>query len=342
MRALTPRSPPTTSEFREQFLANRPEMVALDLGMPGMDGVELLRFLAEENYRSPVLIVSGFDRRVLESAFRLGEALGLNMAGPVEKPVRLEELEAVLCRAQGNARPMTARRELLSSFDGRSRSSGCGWSTSPRSRCATAALTRVEALVRWDDPELGPVEPSRFVPLAEEHGLIDDLTQWGLRTILRQWLDWCDDGIDTCIAFNISALSLQHLDFPDLVERMCRALEVPTDRLVLELTEGATQPLVKLMDTLTRFRIKGIGLAIDDFGTGYSSLMQLRQLPFTEVKIDQAFVADIVRSRDCRLIIQSIADLAHGLGLTATAEGVETSSSCAWCANSAATSPRAI
>ena len=185
-------------------------------------------------------------------------------------------------------------------------------------------LTRVEALVRWDDPELGAVAPSRFVPLAEEHGLIDDLTHWGLRTILRQWLDWCDEGIDTCMAFNISALSLEHLDFPDLVERMCRALDVPTDRLVLELTEGATQPLIKLMDTLTRFRIKGIGLAIDDFGTGYSSLMQLRQLPFTEVKIDQAFIADMVRSRDCRLIIQSVTDLAHGLGLTATAEGVET------------------
>ena len=142
--------------------------------------------------------------------------------------------------------------------------------------------------------------------------------------ILRQWIDWRDDGLDTCIAFNISALSLQHLDFPDLVERMCRALEVPTDRLVLELTEGATQPLVKLMDALTRFRIKGIGLAIDDFGTGYSSLMQLRQLPFTEVKIDQAFVADVPHSRDSRLIIQAVTDLAHGLGLTATAEGVET------------------
>ena len=185
-------------------------------------------------------------------------------------------------------------------------------------------LTRVEALVRWEDPELGRVEPSRFVPLAEEHGLIDDLTHWGLRTILRQWLDWRDQGIDTNLAFNISALSLEHLDFPDLVERMCRALDVPTDRLVLELTEGATQPLVKLMDTLTRFRIKGIGLAIDDFGTGYSTLMQLRHLPFTELKIDQSFVADADRSRDCRLIIQTIVDLAHGLGLVATAEGVET------------------
>jgi DNA-binding response OmpR family regulator len=83
-------------QFRSQFLAERPDMVALDLGMPGMDGVELLRFLADENYRSPVLIISGFDRRVLESAFRLGEAFGLSMAGPLEKPVRLEELETML------------------------------------------------------------------------------------------------------------------------------------------------------------------------------------------------------------------------------------------------------
>jgi EAL domain-containing protein (putative c-di-GMP-specific phosphodiesterase class I) len=200
----------------------------------------------------------------------------------------------------------------------------------PKVALKDGSLVRVEALVRWDDAELGAIEPARFVPLAEQHGLIDELTQWGLRIVLKQWLDWRDEGIDTSIAFNISALSLQHLDFPDLVERLCRALGVPTDRLVLELTEGATQPLVKLMDTLTRFRIKGIGLAIDDFGTGYSSLMQLRQLPFTEVKIDQAFVADIERSRDCRLIVQSITDLAHGLGLSTTAEGVETMQQLRW------------
>jgi EAL domain-containing protein (putative c-di-GMP-specific phosphodiesterase class I) len=217
-----------------------------------------------------------------------------------------------------------AEAELLASFEQALAAGQLHMVYQPKVAVKDGSLVRVEALVRWDDPLLGAVEPARFVPLAEQHGLIDDLTQWGLRRILGQWLKWRDEGIDTCIAFNISALSLQSLDFPDLVERMCRALEVPTDRLVLELTEGATQPLIKLMDTLTRFRIKGIGLAIDDFGTGYSSLMQLRQLPFTEVKIDQSFVADIERSRDCRLIIQSITELAHGLGLTATAEGVET------------------
>ena len=194
----------------------------------------------------------------------------------------------------------------------------------PKISLTDGRLRRVEALVRWDDPELGAISPSRFVPLAEKHGLIDQLTHWGLRTTLRQWLSWREDGLDTCLAFNISALSLDHLDFPDLVERMCRALEVPTDRLVLELTEGATQPLVKLMDTLTRFRIKGIGLAIDDFGVGYSTLMQLRQLPFTELKIDRFFIEDAPMSNDSALIVKSIIDLAHGLNLTVTAEGVET------------------
>ncbi|GAA4041662.1 hypothetical protein GCM10022281_23420 [Sphingomonas rosea] len=194
----------------------------------------------------------------------------------------------------------------------------------PKVSVADGSLVRVEALVRWAHPVLGDVPPGRFVPLAEEHGLIGDLTQWALRTALRQWREWHAAGLDTDIAVNISAISLEQLDFPDLVERMCRALNVPTERLVLELTEGATQPLIKLMDTLTRFRIKGVGLAIDDFGTGYSGLIQLRKLPFTEIKIDRQFVTGLPTSHDDQVIVRSVIDLAHGLGLAVTAEGVET------------------
>ena len=193
----------------------------------------------------------------------------------------------------------------------------------PKVRLRDGAFTHVEALVRWVDPELGPVDPGSLVVVAEENGLIGELTRWGLGTALHQWVKWREENLDLRVAFNISALSLEQLDFPDLVERMIRELDMPPDRLVIELTEGATQPLIKLMDTLTRFRIKGIGLAIDDFGTGYSSLMQLRQLPFTEVKIDRHFVSDAVQSPDCLLIVKSIIDLAHGLGLSATGEGVE-------------------
>ena len=194
----------------------------------------------------------------------------------------------------------------------------------PKVSCADGSLVRVEALMRWTDAELGAVSPTRFVPLAEAHGLIDALTQWALRNALRQWRSWKADGLDTAVAVNISAVSLEHLDFPDLVERMCRALDVPIDRLVLELTEGATQPLIKLMDTLTRFRIKGVGLAVDDFGTGYSGLIQLRRLPFTEIKIDRQFVTDLPHSRDDAVIVRAVVELAHGLGLSVTAEGVET------------------
>jgi EAL domain-containing protein (putative c-di-GMP-specific phosphodiesterase class I) len=213
---------------------------------------------------------------------------------------------------------------LLPSFERALADQKLGIVYQPKINLKDGQLTRVEALVRWDDPELGPVSPSRFVPLAEQHGLINPLTEWGLRAALLQWLKWREQGLDTRLAFNISAVSLHRLDFPDLVERMCAALKVPTDCLVLELTEGATQPLIKLMDTLTRFRIKGMGLAIDDFGTGFSSLMQLRQLPFTEVKIDRSFVADLPQAHDSRLIVRTIVELAHGLGLIATAEGVET------------------
>lgn len=193
----------------------------------------------------------------------------------------------------------------------------------PKIDLRTGALAGVEALLRWQSPAFGLMEPTEFIPIAERSGAIDSLTEWGLREALRQWVGWREQGFKVNIAFNISALTLRDVHFPDFLQRLCQMEGMPCEELTLEVTEGATQHAVRLLDTLTRFRIKGMGLALDDFGTGYSSLLQLRRLPFTELKIDCCFIKDAATDTEACLIVKSIIDLAHGLGLTATAEGVE-------------------
>jgi EAL domain-containing protein (putative c-di-GMP-specific phosphodiesterase class I) len=194
----------------------------------------------------------------------------------------------------------------------------------PKLDLGTGGLAGVEALLRWRSPEFGAVGPATFIPLAERSGAIDGLTEWGVRAALGQWITWRDQGVKLSIAINISALTLRDVHFPDFLQRLCLLQGVPCDQLVLEVTEGATQHAVRLLDTLTRFRIKGMGLALDDFGTGYSSLLQLRQLPYTELKIDRSFIDDVATDPESRLIVKSVIDLAHSLGLSATAEGVKT------------------
>jgi EAL domain-containing protein (putative c-di-GMP-specific phosphodiesterase class I) len=193
----------------------------------------------------------------------------------------------------------------------------------PKVEIASRRLAGVEALCRWRHPALGEIEPGLFVPLAERFGGIDQLTDWLVRSGLKQWGRWKEQGLKTNLAFNVSPLSLRDLYFPDYLHRLCLVENVPPDCITIEVTEGATQHLVPLLDTLTRFRLKGMSLSLDDFGTGYSSLLQLRQLPYNELKIDKCFVAEATSSREGRLIVKAIVDLAHGLGLSTTAEGVE-------------------
>ncbi|MEA3063459.1 MAG: hypothetical protein QOJ94_3240 [Sphingomonadales bacterium] len=193
----------------------------------------------------------------------------------------------------------------------------------PKVEIASGRLAGVEALARWHHPRLGPVEPAVFIGLAERYGSIDALTEWVLRTGLAQWRSWSEQGVKADIAFNISALSLRDIYFPDYLHRLCQTEGVPPSAVTIEVTEGATQHLVRLLDTLTRFRLKGIHVSLDDFGTGYSSLLQLRQLPYSELKIDRCFARDVATSRESRLIVEAMIGLARGFGLTATAEGVE-------------------
>ena len=193
----------------------------------------------------------------------------------------------------------------------------------PKLSLRSGGIAGVEALARWEHPRFGAVGPSQFIPLAERAGIIDALTESVLKAALDQWLVWRDQGMVLNIAVNVSATTLRDVDFPDVLQHFCLLAGVPCEQITVELTEGATQHVVRLLDTLTRFRLKGMSVGLDDFGTGYSSLLQLRQLPFTELKIDQCFVVDAAREEDSRLIVKSVIDLAHALGLIAVAEGVE-------------------
>ena len=193
----------------------------------------------------------------------------------------------------------------------------------PKVHLHSGTVVGAEALARWRRPDGEEIEPSIFIPIAERNGLIDALTDFVVREALRQWAGWAGEGVKLNLAFNISALSLRDVYLPDYLHGLCVHDNVPAQFLTVEVTEGATQHVVRLLDTLTRFRLKGFGIALDDFGTGYSSLLQLRQLPYTELKIDKCFVRDATASRESRLIIKAAIDLAHGFGLVATAEGVE-------------------
>lgn len=193
----------------------------------------------------------------------------------------------------------------------------------PKLDLRSGAITGVEALARWQHPRRGAISPVDFIPAIERSGLIDWFSEWVLATAARQWSAWRAGGLDLELAVNISALNLKHLCFPDVVTGICLAENMPHERLMLELTESATQEATPLMDTVSRFRLKGIGISLDDFGTGYGSLVQLRRLPFTELKVDRCFVADLLVSGDSRAITRGLIVIAHEIGLMVTAEGVE-------------------
>jgi len=183
----------------------------------------------------------------------------------------------------------------------------------------------VEALARWNHPHHGLIPPVRFIPLAEQTGLIDKLTWSVLQSATHQLQSWAADGLKVSVAVNLAMPLLNDLDLPDKIQDLLRDRGLTHDRLLLEVTEsGAMADVTRTMDIMVRLRLKGIGVSLDDFGTGYSSLVQLYRMPFSELKIDRSFVANLGRDEEARAIVQMSADLARNLGLTICAEGVET------------------
>jgi diguanylate cyclase (GGDEF)-like protein len=187
---------------------------------------------------------------------------------------------------------------------------------------ATGHVHRVEALVRWQHPDLGLIPPAEFIPLAEETGLSHPLTRLVLEMALDQSAQWHTEGLDLQVSVNLSPANCIDPQLPDDLAAMLAARNLPPAALRIEVTEYAA--LAPSADqVLTRLHQLGVSLALDDFGTGYSSLSHLRRLPVDDIKIDRSFVAALAKDPTDTVIIRSTIDLAHGLGCTVTAEGVE-------------------
>jgi EAL domain-containing protein (putative c-di-GMP-specific phosphodiesterase class I)/ActR/RegA family two-component response regulator len=296
-----------------------PTVIMLDLQMPNIDGIEVLRALAADQNAAHLVLTSGAEVKVLESAMQLGRDRGMKMAGVLHKPIRIEVVQELLAGFMSIPKTLLAA-DLVTAIV----ADQLFLEYQPKFDCRLARFAGVEALVRWHHPTLGTIQPDQFIPLAEESNLIHRLTDWVIRTAARQCAAWRAGGMDLDMAVNISAKDLEDLHLPDRLYQQCADAGITPASMTLELTEtGEMREAVQMMDVLTRLRLKGFRLSIDDFGTGYSSLGQLQKMPFSEIKIDRSFVMRMTSNDGCKVIAGIVIELARRLGLKCVAEGVE-------------------
>ncbi|HKK15928.1 MAG TPA: EAL domain-containing response regulator [Gammaproteobacteria bacterium] len=313
-------------QFKTLLRSFNPSIISLDLMMPELDGIEILRFLADEKSNAALLLVSGMDVRTLHTAERLAKSLNLNILGSMQKPIMLDDFDTIIEKGMKSGSQISAERLKAAIYD---RELFLLYQPKLSLREDKITLEGVEALVRWQHPEKGVIPPFEFIPLAEETGLIAPLTEYVLDEALEQVNKWqTDHGLTLDVSVNLAPQLLGDTSIPDRMNRLLSQHTVKSQQLTIEITEtGLMQDIPTNVANLMRFRVKGMNISIDDFGTGYSSLVQIFRMPFNELKIDKSFVMELDDNNEARTIVHAIIDLAHNLGLSVCAEGIETESS---------------
>ncbi|MFQ2731048.1 EAL domain-containing protein [Aeromonas caviae] len=195
----------------------------------------------------------------------------------------------------------------------------------PMTDLADGHLSGLEALIRWQHPSLGMISPDRFIPVAEECGLIEPLGEWVMRTACRQGQQWLAEGLAVPrLSVNVSVREMRSHDYVERVTAILAETGFPAKRLEIEVTESIIQSVDHSLRLFTRLKALGVQIAIDDFGTGFSSLSLLRSLPIDRIKIDRAFVQALPDDKHSRELCRTIVQLASSLGMAVTAEGIET------------------
>lgn len=311
-------------------LAAPVDVVVSDLDMPSMDGMEFIRHLGIRWPGTSLIIVSALERGLLSSVETMAIAYGVDFVGTIEKPVTPRKLEELIGADRRVVAAVSRRGTTRLSFTAEEIAEGIRKDEfepyfQPKVDISSGHIVGAEGLARWQHPEHGLVAPSAFIEPLEASGKIDLL----MRCMLRKSAATCGvlhrAGHQTTISVNVSLKSLHDVTLADQILEVVRMENIDPRQIVLEITESAaTTDVAASLENLTRLRMKGFGLAIDDYGTGYSSLEQLTRIPFTELKIDQAFVTHASRRESAKVILASSLDMARKLGITAVAEGVET------------------
>jgi len=195
----------------------------------------------------------------------------------------------------------------------------------PKIALPSGEVREAEALIRWIHPQHGFMPPDEFIPIVEQSGSISLLTRWVFTQVVKQCKQWQQQGVYIDVGVNLSALDLRDVDLPVTLKKLLDEYNVPASQLVLEITESAVmRDETVAQEILGRFRGMGMRIAIDDYGTGYSSLAQIKNLPVTELKIDKSFVMNLHQDNDDAVIVKSTIEMGNNMGLSVTAEGVET------------------
>jgi EAL domain-containing protein (putative c-di-GMP-specific phosphodiesterase class I) len=306
-------------------------LVLTDLEMPGMDGIELTCQLRDRRLAQNLIVVSARDPRLLEIIENMSfDDACLDLLGTLLKPVQLDALTQLLERA-GRAvaikpacaqpdQPLLdelaqalARGEFLPYYQ-------------PKIAMQSGQLKGMEALARWRHPQRGLLAPAHFIDALEGTPLMEDFTLAMVGQVLAQLEEWQRHGLPSLtVSINLSADNLAERGFIDRLTALVMASSVKPATLVWEVTETSVmRQLSQALTNMGRLRLMGFGLAMDDFGIGYSSMQQFARCPFTELKIDRAFVNGASQRANRHVVLKSALDLGQSLGVATVAEGVET------------------
>lgn len=303
------------------------DIVFCDMDMPVMDGVDTLRRIALAHPEVSVVMFSGVDPRVLSAVRQMSQIQGLQVLGVLGKPFSEPDVGKLLerWRRARRAPPRAPRAELTAEeIDAALAEDRIEVHYQPKIRMSDGEPVAVEALIRLNDPHLGVMAPSAFLPVAEAQGRMPALTRRVLEKSLEQASRWSADGLSLALSINLAPDMLRRLDIPDMIAGLAQQHRFEHERLTLEVTEEHVDLSPEMLHNAARLRLKGFALSIDDFGTGDSGIGRLRSLPFTELKLDRSFVEECEQREDLRLMLQASIELAHRLRMAVVAEGVET------------------